>query len=1350
MGRSVETITAVTLLLLISLSIMAVDESGGSPGHLEMEDLMEENVLVFHLEFDSPSFINEGHGTRIVIEGMDNDQRSSAHSIPRMTIPVELPVNSNIRSIRIDNGEFEIMEFDGVIIRNGIDIPSSDLSLWERSIEQREAPDQHFDYLVGTGMNLDTRETVMKLPVSIYPVIPVDDGIEFMRSAELIIEYDEPLFKPFNGPVEYDLLVLSPEEYVDEMEEYSLYRNQTGFRTVVIPLSAITGDRIWNISENDTQEEMKRFIYNAKLEWSIDYVLLAGDVNIMPARQIMVLDNYDDNGNSDGRFLPSDLYFADLFERGTTDFCSWNDYTTDDHDKLYGEYISGNRDNVDVYPDLSIGRIPAGSEAELEMMLDKVKMYELTAKGSDWFMNATLCGTDTFTTYHGDNSGVAEGEYMSDLLSNGALSEFNSSKFYETQGSLVTTSITATVNQGCGFFEMSDHGDYNGWGYTSAGTAVRSSNAAAFKNGYKLPVVVLDACLTHGFDNENASDPVAGKDPVYGYWYYPPGSGSSTRDCLGEWFHKNDNGGAIATYGCTRVGYGSHSTSYSTRNSGYMNIRIHQAYADGYNKTGDMLTRALNDYMNGVGASGAASFKTVTEYVLLGDPTVSVGGVEGTNIIIDSATEEMGILPNETVEVSFNLTNTGFMSSMVTLEPVHPAGWNISIDPSIVTVVPEQLINGTMTITAPEMIEMETIAIIGIDVHSPLMSAPRSLGIPFTVERTYGIEIEMDPPIASSFQGGRVMGHINVTNLGNGPEDLNISIPEIPEEWVLVLGETSYGVDPFGTGRIPFQLEVPRKWISGLQDLEFNVSSNVDDAFALAGMGVDISTDFGLELIPHITRINMAPGSSDSFLLTVENIGNSPVEIDLGWGRTELTGWTLSMDRSTLELPAFSNDTVRITASIPDMMPPLTYRIFINATDGMTFTETSVSINVTRVYGFEVECLEDRKMDIGAGYNYFDIRVRNLGNIFDVYKVLHGEMDEENWTFSTSAAETSVDPGQWKTVRVTFGNTFPLEGNYTFEVIIQPFSQASPKIIELKIDVPAVFNFTLEIDIVNRKALPGGNLTGQLIIGSLSNTPDEYILEPILPEGFECNVSALALITGPGELITYDFTICTDEHQLAGPYMIEFRVISKGSELNISISRLFEIDEVYSIVIKEISGMPTRLEPMNTYQLIYEVENKGNTFDNVNIQIEYSDYISNWLPVKRFTWSLVKPGETRTAIINITVPRFNVTEGVYNISVTMESIGNSFSSGNLSLDVEGSEPMENDVKTNWWVVGGALCASLIILIIVILAAVLFIRKYAGEDIEDLGMEWEGEDDEDEDDEDYDDDWDDDNDDWDDE
>jgi len=117
----------------------------------------------------------------------------------------------------------------------------------------------------------------------------------------------------------------------------------------------------------DTQEKLRNYIKYAYDNWGVQYVLLGGDVSIIPARgayghvsgAAALGDYYDDT-------IPCDLYYACLDG-------PWNN----DGDARWGEPNDGaGGGEVDLLPEVYLGRAPVETEAEAQRFVNKTIAYE--------------------------------------------------------------------------------------------------------------------------------------------------------------------------------------------------------------------------------------------------------------------------------------------------------------------------------------------------------------------------------------------------------------------------------------------------------------------------------------------------------------------------------------------------------------------------------------------------------------------------------------------------------------------------------------------------------------------------------------------------------------------------------------------------------------------------------------------------------------------------------------------------------------------------------------------------------------------------------------------------------------
>ncbi|MCD6171149.1 MAG: hypothetical protein J7J36_01845 [Thermoplasmata archaeon] len=369
----------------------------------------------------------------------------------------------------------------------------------------------------------------------------------------------------------YDLLIICPPSLYEESQRLADYKESHGIRTKVVTLEDIYA----TFKFKDKPEKIKYYIKDAIEQWGIKYVLLAGDAGLLPVRYV----------NTSIGDVPSDLYYADVF-RGDGSFSSWDA----NGDGIYGE----RNDAIDFLPDVYLGRLPASNENEMNLLVDKIINFELPKE------KALFIGTELFW-----DSDLREGEYLKECISE-ELPGMDIEKLYETDeyrkdGNATNNEIADGINNGAMFVNFASHGSPQGMGWQSGSWDINDLNL--LHNGYKLPVVFAMACSTNEFD---------------------------TTDCLGEKFLLDENGGAIAYIGSSRVAYVYLDKSIKDGLSGYLDLAFFKAYYDGYNTTGSIFTAAKEDYAMRSFMSETDRL-TLMEYNMLGDPTIKLPPLSNTS-----------------------------------------------------------------------------------------------------------------------------------------------------------------------------------------------------------------------------------------------------------------------------------------------------------------------------------------------------------------------------------------------------------------------------------------------------------------------------------------------------------------------------------------------------------------------------------------------------------------------------------------------------------------------------------------------------------------------------------------------
>ncbi len=152
----------------------------------------------------------------------------------------------------------------------------------------------------------------------------------------------------------YSLLILTTDTLRTNFEPLKDAHNAKGLPTQIKTLSEISSKAL-------TASAIRDFIRQEYLTNGIEYVLIGGDDNVVPAQYLYVL--AWTGGDSDQ--LPSDLFYECL--DGTYDY---------NNNEIFGESHDGpgGRD-VDLYGEVSVGRACVGTAAEADFFVQKTVAY---------------------------------------------------------------------------------------------------------------------------------------------------------------------------------------------------------------------------------------------------------------------------------------------------------------------------------------------------------------------------------------------------------------------------------------------------------------------------------------------------------------------------------------------------------------------------------------------------------------------------------------------------------------------------------------------------------------------------------------------------------------------------------------------------------------------------------------------------------------------------------------------------------------------------------------------------------------------------------------------------------------
>jgi hypothetical protein len=464
-------------------------------------------------------------------------------------------------------------------------------------------PSSWFGYTVGCG--LYDGELSIIVTVDVYPIQyhPLEKVIESAQQVDIVIQYTSSPPQT-SSREDYKLVVIGPAEYNSQISPLITHKIGKGVTSKFVSLDEIYGGTYFPATGRDSQEKIKYFIKNAIENWLTVYVLIVGGSSKVPVRDTHVYIASDPEYGDE--VFASDLYYADIYN-GTGGFCSWDS----NNNNIFGEYHwLDQTDAVDLHPDVYLTRLPATSGSQVTACVNKIKTYENTpGYQQSWFTNLVLVGGDSFP----DSGTVDEGEFSNQKVAD-VMTGFAPDKIWASNGKLSgwaptgVANIKGAINTGCGFVAFDGHGntgiwathphdDFSTWLPTPA-MGIKSSDIQTLSNSNKLPIVTVVACSTAKF--------------------------AADTNCFNWAFLYNSNGGAIGTFGCTGLGYGSPGPGYTSSVIGKIGLDTYKAYkTDQATTLGEMWSKALNRYIKS--GMDDTDYKTVEEWAAFGDPSLVIG-----------------------------------------------------------------------------------------------------------------------------------------------------------------------------------------------------------------------------------------------------------------------------------------------------------------------------------------------------------------------------------------------------------------------------------------------------------------------------------------------------------------------------------------------------------------------------------------------------------------------------------------------------------------------------------------------------------------------------------------------------
>ncbi|MEF8879484.1 MAG: C25 family cysteine peptidase [Candidatus Thermoplasmatota archaeon] len=621
-------ISAITAGLLLNTDIVEEDSKEKTTEKLPPGVKLIEKKY----SFSDPIIESDYEKERSVVKVKEADFHMVCDQKP--VLPVNLtkfrfPLGTKILDLEYEYSEVETESISYMLSYGSCSTATEESERIYRSGEMY--PSDFVTYHTGGGLIENEHKTFLN--VRIYPVTytPMKDQIHSVENVTVKIKYKLPETPMLEDRDEKDLLILSPEEYSENLQPLVEHKEEIGIRTKLATLEEIDG----NTPGIDAAEQVKYYIKESIEDLGVKYVLLVGGRKaktsewMFPVRYSHVVIREGTQELVEPKFL-SDLYFADIYN-SEGNFSSWDS----NHNQIYAEYKDGKwKDEVDLYPDVRLGRLPCRNTKELNIIVDKIINYENMEKG-DWFDRMVMVSGDHWD----DPDSIDEGSRIVEETS-GIMSDFEPVKILaQKEKTLTVRDINKEINKGAGFLYFCGHGgptlwgihyppDASGWG-PSLFRFIRKDGLLplnyyyAFyfnflRNKDKLPVTVVGGCYNAQFD------------------IYQDKKILPVKDCWAWKLASHKRGGSIATIANTALG--THSmgdadydgvNDYVETLDGWLEMKFFKLYSnENKNVLGQLHQESMTHYLNQfLGNNDEMDPKMVQQWVLFGDPSLRIKDV---------------------------------------------------------------------------------------------------------------------------------------------------------------------------------------------------------------------------------------------------------------------------------------------------------------------------------------------------------------------------------------------------------------------------------------------------------------------------------------------------------------------------------------------------------------------------------------------------------------------------------------------------------------------------------------------------------------------------------------------------
>ncbi|MBR9861140.1 type IX secretion system sortase PorU [bacterium] len=416
----------------------------------------------------------------------------------------------------------------------------------------------------------------------------------------------------YHGLADVEYLIFSHPSFLEDAERLAEFHREYSDLTVEV----INIHKLYNEFSSGGQDvtairDFIKLIYDRGLNGSkeLKYALLFGDAS------------YDYKNRIEGNTNIVPIYQSYNSYSPTVSHCSDDYYAILGDDEGKWAYSFNNYEGMDI----NVGRLPAQTQGEAKLMVDKIINYHSENSMGNWVHRTTLLADDQDNNFH-----VEDGEFLSNFIINQS-PQINVNKIwldaYEqvSFGSgnkypEVNEDVNNYINNGSLVFHYTGHGGQSGMAHERVVTRPMMSS---WSNYNRLCFFITASCELAAFDNPVQKSPA-------------------------ELMLINNTGGAVGLISTTRVVY--FDVNQGT-NAAIVNDNLFEVVDNKYKTLGEIYAKTRNR----IGSGGGGNSRS---FMLLADPAMRLHHPEN-NVVTTSINGQNAASFSDTLKALSKVTIAG-------------------------------------------------------------------------------------------------------------------------------------------------------------------------------------------------------------------------------------------------------------------------------------------------------------------------------------------------------------------------------------------------------------------------------------------------------------------------------------------------------------------------------------------------------------------------------------------------------------------------------------------------------------------------------------------------------------------